>query len=371
MKGQALKIFSSKYFIWPATCISLLVISIIVYFAGIKDIMIFPERANLKYEFYTDKPNGGNSRILTHIVSDSLLQVKFLLGNGFSSPYIGLTITPLNKKYIDAVNHNEINLQIMGQNIDRIGVSFFTEPQNKEQYRNLDEMLFHSYLNISNLKKTYKIPLKHFEHPEWWEDLHHLPESEKNKPDLGRIQHINIGSAFSPELDKEKTIEIYSITITRNNRKLFTFLVLIYLVALLSLFGILYLVILRKIKASEVTVAYKPLDIPTGKSGMERCLEFINSNYSNNNLSLTLISKETAVTSRRITSIIYEKYNCNFKTYLNRIRINESKRLLTETELTIGEIAYKVGFNTQSHFNRVFKKEISLSPTEYRTLKIH
>lgn len=88
-------------------------------------------------------------------------------------------------------------------------------------------------------------------------------------------------------------------------------------------------------------------------------------------LTLELISKETTVTPRRIAHTIYEKYKCNYKTYINRIRINESKRFLTQTDLTIGEVAYKVGFNTQSHFNRVFKSETGLIPTDYRTLNIH
>jgi len=47
--------------------------------------------------------------------------------------------------------------------------------------------------------------------------------------------------------------------------------------------------------------------------------------------------------------------------------MSESKRLLLETDLPIGEITYRVGFNNQTHFNRVFKAEMQISPSEYRS----
>ena len=63
---------------------------------------------------------------------------------------------------------------------------------------------------------------------------------------------------------------------------------------------------------------------------------------------------------------IQKSFECNFKTYVNRLRINESKRLLAETELNMGEIAFKVGFSNQTHFNRVFKNFENISPSDYR-----
>lgn len=56
----------------------------------------------------------------------------------------------------------------------------------------------------------------------------------------------------------------------------------------------------------------------------------------------------------------------NFKTYSNTIRLTEEKRLLQETDLPISDIAYITGYNHISHFNRVFKKELEVSPRECR-----
>lgn len=52
--------------------------------------------------------------------------------------------------------------------------------------------------------------------------------------------------------------------------------------------------------------------------------------------------------------------------YVNRKRTDRAKQLLTATPLSIKEIADQTGFNETNHFTKFFRKETSLSPTEYR-----
>jgi len=56
----------------------------------------------------------------------------------------------------------------------------------------------------------------------------------------------------------------------------------------------------------------------------------------------------------------------NFVAYINRHRITKACTLLRDPKLRISEIAFAVGFQSLSQFNRVFKKAIAVSPTEYR-----
>ncbi|NDA68040.1 MAG: AraC family transcriptional regulator, partial [Verrucomicrobia bacterium] len=56
----------------------------------------------------------------------------------------------------------------------------------------------------------------------------------------------------------------------------------------------------------------------------------------------------------------------NFTDYLSRIRIEKAKNLLLNPNLRISEIAYEVGFQSLTHFNRIFKKLAGQSPTLYR-----
>ena len=64
-------------------------------------------------------------------------------------------------------------------------------------------------------------------------------------------------------------------------------------------------------------------------------------------------------TFKKITGI-------NFTDYLSRVRIEKSKNLLLNPNLRVSEIAFEVGFQSLTHFNRVFKKILGQSPTEYR-----
>ncbi|MCS5490629.1 helix-turn-helix domain-containing protein [Algoriphagus limi] len=57
-----------------------------------------------------------------------------------------------------------------------------------------------------------------------------------------------------------------------------------------------------------------------------------------------------------------------FTQYLLELRINEAQKLLRETDLGIAEIAYQVGFENLSYFNRGFKKITGLTPKEWRKL---
>ena len=55
-------------------------------------------------------------------------------------------------------------------------------------------------------------------------------------------------------------------------------------------------------------------------------------------------------------------------TYLNKLRIYEAMRLLTEGELSLSDIAHKVGIYDSSYFSKLFKAYTTLTPGEYREI---
>ena len=366
MKQTVLKIFKSRYFVIPVAVMFVVTASFFAYFSSISNLIIFPDAASYKYDYYTDKANDGNSEVTAFKVADSILELQFLLKDKFQSPYVGISITPLAVGFINVERFNQISLCLSGQNIDRVGLSIYTQVADTNENTNYSEALYHSYLNISNEKETYTIPVNQLKHPEWWEDLHHISENDETKPDLKHLLHFNIGSAFSTNIEKEKKLQIYSIAFIRNNHHLYFVLGLADIALLLLILGFNYWILFRKKQRGTINVNYQPIGY-SAKTGIdEKCIMFINKNYNMNDLTLEIIAQETGISSRRITRIIHDTFNCNFKTYLNRIRINESQRFLTQTDLNMGEIAFKVGFNSQSHFNRVFKSEVQISPSEYR-----
>lgn len=52
--------------------------------------------------------------------------------------------------------------------------------------------------------------------------------------------------------------------------------------------------------------------------------------------------------------------------YLNNVRLEHAKELLTNTSLHVNEISYQIGFENTNHFIQLFKKEVGMTPTIYR-----
>lgn len=99
-------------------------------------------------------------------------------------------------------------------------------------------------------------------------------------------------------------------------------------------------------------------------------MNYIGLNFANPDLSVTDIQLALGISTREIGVIIKDELNSNFKTFLNNIRLTEVKRLLLESDLSISEIAYNTGYSNISHFNRIFKKEFEMSPSEFREKNI-
>ncbi len=59
-------------------------------------------------------------------------------------------------------------------------------------------------------------------------------------------------------------------------------------------------------------------------------------------------------------------YGYDFKEYKSKVRMEEARRLLCETNLSIGEISSRVGYATQAKFGEVFKQLTGFTPREYR-----
>ena len=88
--------------------------------------------------------------------------------------------------------------------------------------------------------------------------------------------------------------------------------------------------------------------------------------YLEEALSLQQLSQKTKIPIKRLSLLINQKIGKHFFDYINAYRIEEAKRLLQETDLTIQQIMYRVGFNSKSSFNTAFKKNTSITPSGFR-----
>ena len=87
-------------------------------------------------------------------------------------------------------------------------------------------------------------------------------------------------------------------------------------------------------------------------------------------ITLSDLSKITNKNPSYLSRRFKKETHMTLKNYVNMLRINEAKALLEESEISILDIALKVGIPDQSHFAQVFKKNVGMTPRMYRKLNM-
>jgi two-component system response regulator YesN len=102
-----------------------------------------------------------------------------------------------------------------------------------------------------------------------------------------------------------------------------------------------------------------------GKTDVSSIISYINQNF-HKDLYMDELAAQHSITPQYLSKILKEELGVPFMKYISTLRINQSKRLLLETDHNIEYIAEHCGFNNRTSFLRMFKKIEGITPTEYR-----
>lgn len=100
---------------------------------------------------------------------------------------------------------------------------------------------------------------------------------------------------------------------------------------------------------------------------VSQVIRYINENFYQT-ITLSSVAKEFYISPFYLSKLFKQTTNFTFVEYLNSIRIRNSKELLKNTTYKIIDIAEKVGFSNNTHFTRVFKIIVGMSPMKFRKL---
>jgi AraC-like DNA-binding protein len=125
-----------------------------------------------------------------------------------------------------------------------------------------------------------------------------------------------------------------------------------------------------KIKQDQPLMAYKQLTMePHRDKEKSALLRYIATEYANPDLNLDVASAELGINRTKINEILKVELSLTFSAYLNKLRLTEAARLLAQNEAAnISEIAYVVGYNNVSYFNKLFKSEYGCAPKTFKSL---
>ncbi len=176
----------------------------------------------------------------------------------------------------------------------------------------------------------------------------HVFQKKPTKTQVNRI--IKQMDEWGLDFDKTKLLEAYSSTKVVEKSQYEA------MVTMLKLFGEYLSVLSNQIAVRQNNA--EPVFIVKAK-------QFIADNYSEA-LSLEQVAKAVNTSSFYFCKMFKRITGLNFTEYVSRVRIERAKNLLLNPNLRISEIAFEVGFQSLTHFNRVFRKMVGLSPTDYR-----
>ncbi len=89
-------------------------------------------------------------------------------------------------------------------------------------------------------------------------------------------------------------------------------------------------------------------------------------NHSHQSLSVESIAKQIGTTRRTLERYYRQKSNQTVLQEIVACRIHRAKRLLLETKVPIKHVAHAAGFSSAANFCKVFRRELNLSPGEFR-----
>jgi two-component system response regulator YesN len=107
----------------------------------------------------------------------------------------------------------------------------------------------------------------------------------------------------------------------------------------------------------------------SSSSVIDKAKAFIDKQY-HKDISLDEVSKEVNISPYYFSKLFKEETGENFIEYLTNLRINKAKELLSATDMSMKEICCEIGYSDPNYFSRIFKKNLGVTPTEYKEGRI-
>ena len=115
-----------------------------------------------------------------------------------------------------------------------------------------------------------------------------------------------------------------------------------------------------KIEPSSITTTSRDLEF------IEKAIRVVESSMSDSNFDIRTFASKMAVSPstmlRKMKAITGESSD----KFIRSLRLKRAAQLLRDSQLSVTEICYEVGFSSQKHFSATFKKQFEQSPSDYK-----
>lgn len=331
----------------------------------------------------TDAKNGGASTILVNDAAYSL-DFNFEVKNSVDYPYVSYTLAfdslESPKQLIDLSAYSTLFFKVKcdPQNILSF-VAYTHDPQITKPADISTYRIPTAYFSCSPHWTDMEIDLKHLQVPDWWLNLFDIELSDGGNYRLDKTVAFSFGISRQTPADTPSNVKIVELTLCGWSRR-YIFILGVLVAAIWGGFAVwiykqhtnhLVADIQRKMRKDQPLIAHKQLTIESPKDKEKQLiLRFIASEYTDPDLGLEAAVSKLGISRTKINEILKAEVGFTFSAYLNKLRLSEAARLLSENEeVNVAEIAYSVGYNNVSYFNRLFKIEYGCTPKAFKNIK--
>ncbi len=326
----------------------------------------------------TDVQQGGASSIA---VRDSAYSLDFdfkILRGGIEYPYVSFALgLKSSGQLVDLSNYSKATFSVLCKphNVFTFSILAFDDRITKPD----DTLTFRIPTEFFSCDETWKqieIDIKQMTVPEWWLSMHNLDLSGRWDYRLNKVHGISFGISRQSPVDTPSNIRISELALHgRDWRYLYALWISAVLVWGMFIFWFFkshtrYLIsdIKEKMRQNWPLLGYQKLSVEPQKDREKTLLlQFIAKEYANPDLSAENAIAALGINRNKINEILKKELGFTFSNYLNKIRLTEAARLLSEKEsASVGEIAYSVGYNNVSYFNKLFKNEYGCTPKTFK-----
>lgn len=117
----------------------------------------------------------------------------------------------------------------------------------------------------------------------------------------------------------------------------------------------------------EFSFFIRSQSVPLSTEIIKETVDYIYQNLYKD-LSNSAISRDLSVHPAYLSSTFKKNVGINLRKFITKVRIDEAKHLLTDTEISLKNISLSLHFSNQSYFCKKFKEETNYTPKQYRSL---
>jgi AraC family transcriptional regulator, regulatory protein of adaptative response / methylphosphotriester-DNA alkyltransferase methyltransferase len=117
--------------------------------------------------------------------------------------------------------------------------------------------------------------------------------------------------------------------------------------------------------ARRSMATHRPSTVRLRRSLLEDAKAIVEREYASE-LSLDEIARRVASSRRQLQRAYAEVGRTTFRDHLTRVRMDKAAEMLVQRDLTVREVAYRVGYRQPAQFAKTFRRYLGVAPSDFR-----